>query len=137
MVDDGSDAATAVSRANRVATRGGLARQNRSGGTSRDAAPSGTSRDADGASPGSSTRHDGAGADEYAHPVAGDFGAPDDSFEDEATEEDPQHRETGTGKRLEKVAIVLNPSKFADQDSFKQRITEVIERIEGAEVVFY
>lgn len=121
----------------RGATRGGIARQARTGGASRDAAPSGTSRDADGASPGSSTRHDGAGADEHAHPVAGDFGAPDDSFEDEATEEDPQHRETGTGKRLEKVAIVLNPSKFADQNSFKQRITEVIERIEGAEVVFY
>lgn len=82
-------------------------------------------------------RHRGAGADEHAHPTAGDQGTAPDSFEDEATEEDPQHRRTDIGRRLDRVAIVLNPSKFDDADTFKERITQVIERIEGAEVAFY
>ncbi|MGO1505716.1 MAG: diacylglycerol/lipid kinase family protein [Brachybacterium sp.] len=39
--------------------------------------------------------------------------------------------------RLRRVAVVLNPSKFEETDSFRRRITEVVERIEGAETVFY
>ena len=93
---------------------------------------------ASGSLPGAAqSRQDGAGADEHAHPEAGDWGRSQDSFEDEATEEDPQHQETEIGKRLDKVAIVLNPSKFADEEAFRTRITEVIERIEGSEVAFY
>ncbi|MGO2192062.1 MAG: diacylglycerol/lipid kinase family protein [Brachybacterium sp.] len=39
--------------------------------------------------------------------------------------------------RLRKVAVVLNPSKFEETDTFRRKITEVVDRIEGAETVFY
>lgn len=42
---------------------------------------------------------------------------------------DPDH--------LRKVAVVLNPSKFAETDSVRRRLSELAERIEGAETVFY
>ncbi|ATG52861.1 sphingosine kinase [Brachybacterium vulturis] len=38
---------------------------------------------------------------------------------------------------LHRVAVVLNPSKFEETDTFHRKITDVVERIEGAEVVFY
>lgn len=38
---------------------------------------------------------------------------------------------------LRKVAVVLNPSKFKETDSFRRKITDAVARIEGAEVVFY
>jgi len=38
---------------------------------------------------------------------------------------------------LRRVAIVLNPSKFSETDSFRRKVTDVVERIEGAETVFY
>lgn len=39
--------------------------------------------------------------------------------------------------RLRKVAVVLNPSKFADADAFRTRLREVVERVEEAEIAFY
>lgn len=39
--------------------------------------------------------------------------------------------------RLRRVAVVLNPSKFEGTESFRRTITEVVERMEGAETVFY
>lgn len=44
---------------------------------------------------------------------------------------------TSDPRRLLKVAVVLNPSKFDGTEAFRKRITEVVERIEGAETVFY
>lgn len=41
------------------------------------------------------------------------------------------------GTRLGKVAVVMNPVKFADAESFRRRITEVVDSLEEAEVVFY
>ncbi|MDN5820028.1 MAG: sphingosine kinase [Brachybacterium sp.] len=38
---------------------------------------------------------------------------------------------------LHRVAVVLNPSKFTDTGSFRRTITDTVERIEGAEVLFY
>ena len=50
----------------------------------------------------------------------------------------PQHEdEHGDDGRLRRVAVVLNPSKFEGTESFRRSITEVVERIEGAETVFY
>ena len=60
-----------------------------------------------------------------------------------APAEKSEDAESATGSsasashRLSKVAVVLNPSKFKETDSFRQRITEVVDRIEGAETVFY
>lgn len=56
-------------------------------------------------------------------PADGGQDAPADADEDE--------------DRLRRVAVVLNPSKFTETDSFRRTITEVVERIEGAETVFY
>ena len=42
----------------------------------------------------------------------------------------------GTG-RLRRIAVVLNPSKFASTAAFRRQISDVIERVEGAETVFY
>lgn len=39
--------------------------------------------------------------------------------------------------RLHRIAVVLNPSKFEGTDDFRRRISEVVERVEGAEVEFY
>lgn len=39
--------------------------------------------------------------------------------------------------RLRRIAVVLNPSKFEGTDDFRRRISEVVERVEGAEVEFY
>ncbi|ASK66339.1 sphingosine kinase [Brachybacterium avium] len=55
-----------------------------------------------------------------------------DSQEDGAT--DPPSADDGS---LRKVAVVLNPSKFKETESFRRKITEAVERIEGAEVAFY
>jgi diacylglycerol kinase (ATP) len=44
--------------------------------------------------------------------------------------------ETGSG-RLRRIAVVLNPSKFASTAAFRRQISDVIERVEGAETVFY
>lgn len=54
----------------------------------------------------------------------------------------PDDPEPGTGPSAEedalrKVAVVLNPSKFERTDSFRRKITEAVEQVEGAEVVFY
>ena len=35
------------------------------------------------------------------------------------------------------VAVVLNPSKFRETDSFRRKVTDAVQRIEGAEVRFY
>lgn len=42
-----------------------------------------------------------------------------------------------TPGRLRRIAVVLNPSKFEGTDDFRRRISEVVERVEGAEVEFY
>lgn len=39
--------------------------------------------------------------------------------------------------RLAKVAVVMNPVKFADADAFQRRVEEVVHRVEEAEVAFY
>ena len=41
------------------------------------------------------------------------------------------------GDSLRRVAVVLNPSKFEETDTFRRKITDAVQRIEGAEVVFY
>jgi diacylglycerol kinase (ATP) len=41
------------------------------------------------------------------------------------------------GDRLRRVAVVLNPSKFEGTEEFRRTITDVVDRIEGAETVFY
>ena len=59
---------------------------------------------------------------------------------DAAPPEPDAPAEEGDGsddQRLRRVAVVLNPSKFEGTDSFRRSITEVVERIEGAETVFY
>lgn len=38
---------------------------------------------------------------------------------------------------LRRVAVVLNPSKFSGTDRIRTQIAEVVDRIEGAETVFY
>src|SRR5699024_6855297 len=43
----------------------------------------------------------------------------------------------GPGGRLQQVAIVLNPAKFADPEVFRDRVREVVESIEAADVTFY
>jgi hypothetical protein len=55
-------------------------------------------------------------------------GGAEDGPEDDA--------DAGSG-RLRRIAIVLNPSKFDRTDDFRRRITEVVDRVEGAEAVFY
>ena len=44
---------------------------------------------------------------------------------------------SGDDDRLHRIAVVLNPSKFAETESIRQRLSELVERIEGAETVFY
>src|SRR5699024_8061148 len=44
---------------------------------------------------------------------------------------------SGDDDRLHRIAVVLNPSKFAETASIRQRLSELAERIEGAETVFY
>lgn len=39
--------------------------------------------------------------------------------------------------RVRKVAVVLNPTKFADAERFRRQVREVVETLEGAEVEFY
>ena len=56
-----------------------------------------------------------------------------DSSEPANPDQEPQ----ASSDRLRRVAVVLNPSKFKGTESFRQSITEVVERMEGAETVFY
>ena len=50
---------------------------------------------------------------------------------------DDEDSEAGSSDRLRRIAVVLNPSKFQGTDDFRRRISEVVERVEGAEVEFY
>ena len=50
---------------------------------------------------------------------------------------DGEDSEAGSSDRLRRIAVVLNPSKFQGTDDFRRRISEVVERVEGAEVEFY
>ncbi|AXK44298.1 diacylglycerol/lipid kinase family protein [Brachybacterium saurashtrense] len=45
--------------------------------------------------------------------------------------------EAGTSDAIGRVAVVLNPSKFARTDAFRRTVTEAVERLEDAETVFY
>ncbi len=51
--------------------------------------------------------------------------------------EDGEDEDERSSDRLHRVAVVLNPSKFEGTDDFRRRISEVVQRIEDAEVEFY
>lgn len=51
--------------------------------------------------------------------------------------EDGEDEDARSSDRLDRVAVVLNPSKFEGTDDFRRRISEVVQRIEDAEVEFY
>lgn len=57
--------------------------------------------------------------------------------EDRPSESDLASAGASDAGRLRKVAVVLNPLKFVDTGSFRRRLCELVERIEGAETVFY
>ncbi|WP_422116686.1 diacylglycerol/lipid kinase family protein [Brachybacterium sp. UNK5269] len=54
---------------------------------------------------------------------------------------DSEHPDAGGAPpapaRVQRVAVVLNPSKFDDPEEFRTRVREVVEGLEGAEVAFY
>ena len=56
---------------------------------------------------------------------------------EEGSEEDDLAAAGADPDHLRKVAVVLNPTKFTENDSFRERISELVERIEGAETAFY
>ena len=62
---------------------------------------------------------------------APETGSPGDEAESGST--DP----SADDDSLRRVAVVLNPSKFEGTDTFRRTITDAVQRIEGAEVVFY
>ena len=45
--------------------------------------------------------------------------------------------EPADGDQLRRIAVVLNPSKFEGTAAFRRTIGEVVDRVEGAETVFY
>ena len=55
----------------------------------------------------------------------------------EAHENPDDGEDAEAADRLRRIAVVLNPSKFEGTDDFRRRISEVVERVEGAEVEFY
>lgn len=68
--------------------------------------------------------------------VADGTSAPDGSTGPDGAE-DEAAGPSADDRSLRKVAVVLNPSKFEGTDDFRRRISEVVERVEGAEVEFY
>ena len=56
---------------------------------------------------------------------------------DEAPEADADPHDDSPADSIHRVAVVLNPSKFEDAEMFRTRVREVVEKLEGAEVVFY
>lgn len=55
----------------------------------------------------------------------------------EAHEHPDDGEDAVAADRLRRIAVVLNPSKFEGTDDFRRRISEVVERVEGAEVEYY
>ena len=55
----------------------------------------------------------------------------------EETADEEEDEDAHAPGRLRRIAVVLNPSKFEGTDDFRRRISEVVERVEGAEVEFY
>ncbi|WP_394215058.1 diacylglycerol/lipid kinase family protein [Brachybacterium vulturis] len=53
------------------------------------------------------------------------------------TSGDTTEESTAADDSLRRVAVVLNPSKFEETDTFRRKITDAVAQIEGAEVVFY
>src|SRR5699024_10026062 len=56
---------------------------------------------------------------------------------DASSPNDDYGEETADGDQLRRIAVVLSPSKFEGTAAFRRTIGEVVDRVEGAEAVFY